>query len=224
MDNEKPESQRPKAYHHGDLRKTLISAGLELLSEGGTATLDLRKVARMANVSHAAPYRHFADKQALVAAIIEEGFLQLSAQIQAARHAAADDSLAQLHAVAEAYVHFAVHNPPLLREMFSGLSIDRKAYPSLYPATKSVFKQYAEVLQRGQERGTIIDGDPRELAGVFWSLLHGVAMLFIEGQMGPLSEAPDGLEKVTKSAIQILYHGIGRQPLIVQNDSPSEEG
>ncbi|HWZ19753.1 MAG TPA: helix-turn-helix domain-containing protein, partial [Ktedonobacteraceae bacterium] len=67
------ERQKPKPYHHGDLRNALIQAGLEILAEGGAQELDLRKVARRAGVSHAAPYRHFADKQALVAAINEEG-------------------------------------------------------------------------------------------------------------------------------------------------------
>src|SRR5258708_12625025 len=66
--------QKPKPYHHGDLRHALIQAGLEMLAEGGAAALDLRKVARKAGVSHAAPYRHFADKQPLVPAINEEGF------------------------------------------------------------------------------------------------------------------------------------------------------
>src|SRR6266487_3420785 len=70
--NSHVERQKPKPYHHGDLRYALIQAGLELLSEGGAAALDLRKVARKAGVSHAAPYRHFADKQALIAAINEE--------------------------------------------------------------------------------------------------------------------------------------------------------
>ena len=70
--NGSPETEA--AYHHGDLRDALIQAGLELLAEGGAEALDLRKVARRAGVSHAAPYRHFADKQALMAAINEEGF------------------------------------------------------------------------------------------------------------------------------------------------------
>src|ERR1051326_7507290 len=79
------ERLKPKPYHHGDLRHALIQAGLELLSEGGAATLDLRKVARKAGVSHAAPYRHFADKQALIAAINEEGYCRLAERIQVAR-------------------------------------------------------------------------------------------------------------------------------------------
>jgi len=70
MDN-RTDRQKPQAYHHGDLRNALIQAGLELLAEGGAQKLDLRKVARRAGVSHAAPYRHFADKQALIAAINE---------------------------------------------------------------------------------------------------------------------------------------------------------
>src|SRR5260221_13429070 len=175
--------QKPKSYHHGDLRNALIQAGLELLAEGGASALDLRKVARKAEVSHAAPYRHFADKQALIAAITEEGFQQLAAKIQAALHEASDDSLAQLHATARAYVQFAAENPWLMREMFSGLSIEREAFPSLYQASKIVFMLYMEVVQRGQERGSIIDGDPRALAGVLWSLLPGAAMLMIENQM-----------------------------------------
>lgn len=69
--------QRPKAYHHGDLCNALIQAGLELLSEDGAKSLDLHKVARRAGVSPAAPYRHFADKQALIAAINEERFYEV---------------------------------------------------------------------------------------------------------------------------------------------------
>src|SRR5207244_8609625 len=80
--NSHVERQKPKPYHHGDLRNALIQVGLELLAEGGAAALDLRKVARKAGVSHAAPYRHFADKQALIAAINEVGFQWLAEGIQ----------------------------------------------------------------------------------------------------------------------------------------------
>src|ERR1700758_5049161 len=103
--------QKPKPYHHGDLRHALIQAGLEILSAGGAATLDLRKVARKAGVSHAAPYRHFADKQALVAAINEEGFRQLAERIQSTVREAPDETFEQLQAIAIAYVQFAREHP-----------------------------------------------------------------------------------------------------------------
>lgn len=203
--------QRPKPYHHGDLRNALIQAGLELLSESGGASLDLRKVAHRAGVSHAAPYRHFADKQALIAAINEEGFHQLAERIQTALRATSDDSFEQLQAVASAYVHFAHENPWLVREMYSGLTVEREAYPDLHVAFKAVFSIYVEVVKRGQERGSIIDGDPGGLAGVLWSLLHGVAILVIENQIRPYTEGTQGIENVTRYSIQLLYEGLGRK-------------
>lgn len=203
--------QRPKAYHHGDLRNALIQAGLELLTEGGAATLDLRKVARKAGVSHAAPYRHFADKQALIAAINEEGFHRLAERIQLALREVPDDAFEQLYGIARAYVQFAQENPWLMREMFSGLTIEREDFPSLYEAAKTVYKLYVEVVQRGQEKGKIIEGDPRALAGVLWSLLHGVAVLVIERQMSPYADGPDGAEGVTRYSVQMLYEGLGRK-------------
>src|SRR5260221_12784058 len=112
--------QRPKAYHHGDLRNALIQAGLELLSEGGAQELDLRKVARRAGVSHAAPYRHFADKQALIAAINEEGFYWLTERIQATLRVVPAEPFEQLLGVALAYVRFAQEHPCFMSELFSG--------------------------------------------------------------------------------------------------------
>src|SRR3954464_14355091 len=89
------EPQRSKSYHHGDLRNALIQAGLELLAEGGAQELDLRKVARRAGVSHAAPYRHFADKQALIASITEEGFRWLAERIQTTLREVSDEPFEQ---------------------------------------------------------------------------------------------------------------------------------
>ncbi len=208
--NDNMHRQRPKSYHHGDLRNALIEAGLELLSEGGAAALDLRKVARKAGVSHAAPYRHFADKQALIAAINEEGFQRLAERIQRTLREVPDDSFEQLYGIATAYVQFAQENPWLMREMFSGLTIEREDFPGLYEAAKTVFKLYIEVVRRGQEKGRIIDGDPGALAGVLWSLLHGVAMLTIEHQMRPYTDGPDGAKLVTRFSVQMLYEGLGR--------------
>ncbi len=208
------DGQRPKSYHHGDLRNALIQAGLELLSEGGAATLDLRKVARRAGVSHSAPYRHFTDKQALIAAINEEEYYRLSERIQAARREVPDDGvIAQLHAIAHAYVHFAVENPWLMREMFSGLTVRREAFADLHAASKLAFKQYEEVIRRGQEQGIIVEGFSGALAGVFWSLLHGVAMLIIEDQMHPYADGPEGVDLMVRTSMQTLYNGIGRKIL-----------
>ena len=203
--------QKPKPYHHGDLRNALIQAGLELLAEGGARELDLRKVTRRAGVSHAAPYRHFADKQALIAAINEEGFHMLAERIRSTLNEVSDEPSEQLLGVALAYVRFAKENPWLMREMFSGITIERETFESLQTASKSVYRLYAEVIRSGQERGKIVDGDPTALAGVLWSVLHGLAMLIIENQMRPYADGPEGTERITRYTIEVLYKGFARK-------------
>src|SRR3954464_1315173 len=107
------------AYQHGDLRHALIQAGLKLLAEGGAGELSLRAAAELAGVSHAAPYRHFRDKNALVAAIGEEGFRLLTRAMRQ-EIAAADpgDVLARLRASGRGYVLFAVRHPAYFRTIF----------------------------------------------------------------------------------------------------------
>lgn len=205
------EHHKPKAYHHGDLRHALIEAGIELLSEVGAAALDLRKVARRAGVSHAAPYRHFADKQALVAAINQRGFELLAEQIKTGLAAVPDNATERLQAIAVAYVSFARERPWLMREMFSGLTVEREAYPELYEASKVVYWMYADAIEQGQKEGTLTEGEAPALASVLWSLLHGVAILTIENQMRPYADGPEGAERVARFSIDLLIRGLGRR-------------
>src|SRR5215831_9732799 len=110
-----PAAQR--SYHHGDLRQALIRSALEILSQAGAAGLSLRAAARRARVSAMAPYRHFADKEALLAAVAEYGFQQLAGRLAAAAAAAADPR-AGLGALGVAYVIFARDEPSLFKLMF----------------------------------------------------------------------------------------------------------
>ena len=203
-----PEPQRSRPYHHGDLRNALIQAGLELLEEGNAQEIDLRKVARRAGVSHAAPYRHFADKQALIAAICEDGFRLLAQQIRESLQKQPDEPFEQLLGIAHAYVHFAQDHPWLMREMFSGLTIEREKYESLHKVSKDVYRLYAAVIERGQEQGKLATGKPAALAAVLWSALHGLAMLLIEKQMSPYADGPGGTELFTRFTIEVLYNGL----------------
>src|SRR5215510_13444423 len=100
--------KRPDAYQHGDLRRALVQAGLKLLSEKGVDGLSLRAAAELAGVSHAAPYRHFRDKAALVAAIAEEGFRLLTRRMREEIAACrSPDVLSRLRAAGRGYVFFA---------------------------------------------------------------------------------------------------------------------
>lgn len=201
--------QSKRAYHHGDLRNALIQAGQELLSEEGVSGLELRKVARRAGVSHAAPYRHFADRNALLAAIAEEGFHRMSVQIGACVEQAPDDPIVQLERAGYAYVAFARDNPALMREMFSGLTIDRKVDTSLYAASKAVFWQISEIMQRGQERGLLVEGEPKEQTFIMWSMIHGLAMLVVENQIP--AEYSSAIDQTVGLFTRMLYSGLKRR-------------
>src|SRR3954470_20291647 len=111
--------KKPDSYQHGDLREALIQAGLKLLTEQGLAGLSLRAAAQLAGVSHAAPYRHFPDKQALVAAIAERGFRLLTASMREELAASdAKDAVGQMLALGVGYVRFGTRHPDYLRVIF----------------------------------------------------------------------------------------------------------
>src|SRR5688572_19451527 len=107
-----------RPYHHGDLRAALLGRAEDTLERTGIAGLSLRELARDVGVSHGAPRRHFADKDALLTALAEDGFARLGASLAAAT--AAGGSFAdRLHATAHAYVGFATTHPALLDLMFA---------------------------------------------------------------------------------------------------------
>jgi AcrR family transcriptional regulator len=196
-----------RGYHHGDLRNALIIAGRAILAEEGSAGLDLRKVARRAGVSHAAPYRHFPDKQALLVAIAEDGFQELYRQLAAAQSQAERAAIAQLGAIGRAYLAFALDRPAHMREMFSGLTLERQAHPSLYAASKQSFGLLTATIAAGQASGEIRACDPTELAITIWSLIHGVTMLLLERQIAMDADAAD-VGGLIQGALQQLYNGL----------------
>lgn len=194
-----------KPYHHGDLRRALIVAGIELLAEGGAAALDLRKVARKAGVSHAAPYRHFEDKRALLAAIAEEGFVRLTEQLKRVPTTLSPEEV--LSGLIHTYVNFALTEPALMREMFSGLTIDRMEYPDLHASSKIGLGLLIEVIERGQAAGTFVGGDSVKQALVLWAMFHGLAMLLLENQMPMVTAEPGGVDDMIQSCVASLYNG-----------------
>jgi len=197
-----------KRYHHGDLRNALIRAGQTILAEEGVAGFDLRKVARAAGVSHAAPYRHFADKQALLAAIAQEGFDQLTVRMSAALAEAPEDAQSQLTCLAHAYVRFALEHPAHMREMFSGLTVDRAVYPTLHAAAKAAFQHLMQVVERGQSRRAIGPGDPTSLATIMWSQIHGITMLLIEDQIMGVKGDEQAVAQLIAQCVRVLYDGL----------------
>ncbi len=172
-----------KKYHHGDLKNALTRAGVEILSRDGIAGLSLRKVAQEAGVSHTAPYAHFADKQALIAAISTEGFRILFEHLSKIREQYQADPQCQLVEAAWAYVRFAQTDPAHFQVTFSGAVESEKDYPALVEMTGKSFGEVTRIVEACQASGLLRPGPVDMLAVSVWGIVHGFASLLIAGQI-----------------------------------------
>lgn len=171
-----------KTYHHGDLKNALIKAGVEILAKEGVSALSLRKVAQRAGVSHSAPYAHFTDKQALIAAISTEGFTQLYLQLVEAVSRHEGDSKKQLIEAVQVYVRFAMENSDTFKIMFSGILEQEKNYPAFVEVSRKTFELVLQIVKACQEIGLLKSTDPGMMAVAVWGQVHGIVLLALEGQ------------------------------------------
>lgn len=175
---------KKKRYHHGDLRRALIAAALRVIREEGIRGLTLRKTARRAGVSHAAPAHHFKDLNGLLAAVAEKGFDDLYRCMEKAIDAASsDDALMRFKAVGMAYVAFAAAEPASIKAMFHPLLADRTPYPSLEAASRRPFDLLLAGVADSQKAGFLKKMDSRIAALFAWSTVHGLSTLLTDGHM-----------------------------------------
>ena len=172
-----------KKYHHGDLKNALIQAGIEILNTEGIHALTLRKVAQKAGVSHAAPYAHFADKQALIAAISTEGFRLIYEELSAAITPYAGNPARQLVEGACAYAQFAVNEPAHFKITFSGVIEKEEEYPAFVEISHRTFRRVVDIVEACQQAG-VLKESPSDLAAItVWGQVHGVVSLILEKQI-----------------------------------------
>ena len=197
------------AYHHGDLRAALIAAALDVIDEIGPRGLTIREVARRAGVSHAAPYRHFTDKNELILAVVEHGFELLDRQMQQARDAAGDDPLSQFAASGEAYLAFALDYPAYYRVMFSGDLLNTRGHEALRHTSNAAFVNMVEDIKTGQQLGVIREGDPLPQAIFIVSTVHGFVSLANDNRLASFSEEGVDLDTLKDYVITTIFEGLG---------------
>lgn len=181
--SERAEKPGNRPYHHGDLRSALLASAEHTLREKGTGALSLRELARDTGVSHAAPGRHFKDKQALLDALALTGYDRMALALEAA-----DDPALPLRprltALARAYLGFALDNTALLELMYA-----RKHEPGTSEQMAAALDRTIGSLERtvaaAQQRGEIVDGAPEHLTLVVGSALHGLATFAANGSIPP---------------------------------------
>jgi AcrR family transcriptional regulator len=196
-------NEQRDTYHHGDLKRALTEAALGLVSEKGPKGFTLREVARRAGVSAAAPYRHFADKADLLAAVATQGFVQFHETLSAVA-AETTDLNQRMVDMARAYVRWAVTHPDYYQAMF-GAEIDKSEHPELLTAGFRAFGDLLDAITQCQSAKILPDGDPLEIAGPTWSLLHGIATLSIGHDLSHVGIGDDPQDIAERSLTGLLF-------------------
>jgi AcrR family transcriptional regulator len=197
-----------RGYHHGNLREALIDAALMLLAEKGPQGFTIAEAARLAGVSSAAPYRHFRDAAALLAAVAERGYERFAAALAQAWNDGRPDSLRAFEALGQAYLAFARREPALYAAMFeTGITFD--TFPSLQAAADRAFgmlRQATERLAAGLPEGK---RPPSLMMALhIWALSHGIASLFCRAD-GARRKLPMSPEELLEAGVLIYLQSLG---------------
>lgn len=177
-----PASDTRTSYHHGALREELISACVALIEQEGIGAVSLRRVARAAGVSPGAPYHHFADRSALLAAIAVQGYELLEPRLRQARDEAPTAARA-LGAIIETYVAFAREHPAHVHLMLRGELVHLDRHSDAQSAGERAIRILTGVVQDCQRQGTAPPGDPNTLVGMIWALSVGIVTLWLDGPL-----------------------------------------
>jgi AcrR family transcriptional regulator len=197
----RPRKKRADRYHHGDLRRALLEEALRIIQLEGVEYLTLRTVALKLGVSRTALYRHFSDKQALLAAVGREGFrmLRLALTDATEQHGRGREGF---EAMGIAYVTFAVTHSSHYRVMFGRFVDSCSKDPDFVEEATGAFQVLIDAVVQLQEAGFVRRDDPLIMARFIWAVVHGVAMLAIDGQLRGNDERGEALNRYAVERIR----------------------
>jgi AcrR family transcriptional regulator len=198
-----------KGYHHGALQSALVEASIALAREGGPDRVVLREAARLAGVSHSAAYRHFADREALLAEVSRHARVELAEEMRR-RVNRTTDPRKRLQAVGVAYIDFALHQPGLFRAAFTShpATADENrsdAADAESPGAPEPFEVLGQVLDEAQAAGLL---SPHRRPGAevaVWSAVHGLACLLLDG---PLPTTAAAVKYATGQVFDLIESGL----------------
>jgi AcrR family transcriptional regulator len=187
-----------------DVRREILETSLALIEEEGLAALSLREVARRAGLSHQAPYHHFADREAILAALAEEGFASLATAMEEGT-AAHTDPVARLAAAGRAYITFALTHPGHFRLMFRSELVDVGRHPAALEAGARAYQVLVDGVAGCVAAGRSGGLDADALVRLCWSLVHGAAGLLLDGPpASAVGEGQRSADEVVRAFVRLL--------------------
>jgi AcrR family transcriptional regulator len=211
----RPASRRAAArpYHHGDLRRVLVDAAFELVGEGGAEAVSVREAARRAGVSPGAPFRHFASRDALLAAVAEEAQRRFRAEIdRALAKAPADDPLQRFRCLGLAYLHWAIRNPTHFEVISSRRFFDHDKSAAVSADNAEVIGLTERILRDAHARGQLGTSDLKQVLIGGRALVYGFARMAIDGHFPRWGVAPAEAERTAEAILDLFVSGIARRP------------
>jgi AcrR family transcriptional regulator len=172
-----------RATRPADLRKAVLEASLALIEEGGIEALSLREVARRMHVTHGAPYHHFPDRAAILAALAEEGFALLADAMRAEMADEAPGSLERFEAAGRAYVSFALEHTAHMKLMCRSELGRALEHPRVCARAGEAMQLLVDCVEECRSTGAIVHDDPAALVLTSWACAHGIAALLIDGPL-----------------------------------------
>jgi AcrR family transcriptional regulator len=204
-------SKKSGTYHHGDLRRVLLETAVRVVEKDGLAALSLQALSRRAGVSSAAPYYHFESREQLLAAIAEQGFALLVAEMHRAAAETGTDARAHLEGLGRGYVRFALAHRGHFRVMFRP-ELQSQVDPAKKAEFGAAFHMLKAAIARCQAEGVAPPGDPARLVLIAWSAVHGASSLWIDGSLDADQLVPDGETLATTVAATIVELIAGAAP------------
>ena len=203
-------------YHHGDLKSTLLDAAIKMLKTKSARELSLRELAREAGVSIAAPYRHFKNKEELIAALMTQGFELKSKYMRESAEKNQGDILQLYYDCGLAYFRMGKNHPQHFKLMFGAELIPENKYPDLQLASCSTFALLKNMVIKCQEAKLIGEGDPYVKALNCWTTVHGFTVLYAEGHLKWLGVTKENAEKAFMTMMSQFL--IGNQKSLEKSD------
>ncbi|MFP2903488.1 TetR/AcrR family transcriptional regulator [Pyxidicoccus sp. 3LFB2] len=198
----------PSAYHHGHLREALIAAALRLI--GGGEDVNLREAARLVGVSPGAPFRHFRDKAALLAAVAEETMRRFRREVTSALGAAPPAPAAQIHAMAVAYLRFAIGEPAYFRAFARAGEFGFFDSDFFKKENQETLDALDGMIREGQQQGEVTPGDQRIVHLAARAFVYGLGRMYAEGHFARMGLGGEDPLSVAEQALAVFEQGLLR--------------